>query len=994
MHKGLLTLIIAFFFIKINAQVNGDSISIYFNKKKYEKVINYCSKKGDYVSLINLTNQLFEENNFEMTIIFSLKSIELGKDEISLEQKVNSYQLIGFSYLQLKDFKNSISFINKSIQLGDELINENDKILLYNILGHSYIELNDIENAEKNYINGISLNTLYSKGYFQTLFSLCSLYQSYKEFSIAEKQGKIFLFEALNQRGKNSQEYILALKNLSLLYLSNDKYNLAEEYILKSIDQNKFKFGEKSIETINSSLNLVNLYGRQGKLIEAEKLNILLLNNYLEDVNQNPKDTALLYNSLASIQQELFKYNLAELNFSKAIKIIKDNYGEINPEYALISSNIGVFFLIIERYNDAEFYLKKAIEIKNTLESNPDNTSEYYNLAVCYNKTNRCSEAEVYNLKSLKNINNEIGESYKTKLISLSEIYNCLKNTQKEFENLLIVSNLIKNKVLEITNYQTNDEIEKYIEKYISERNYPLSFLNRNPEQYSLMNISCFEEELLMKNILIHNQQNVKKNILKSDNIELINKFEQFIKNKKQISNFNELPNEKSSLSHEDLILKTEYLEKYLVKQSKEFSKLNKSISIQFSQIQNKLLKNELIIDFIDFTNYDPQNKIYKKVYFAFVLRKDFKSPRFIFLFEEKKLDALLSRNKNQQDYTLIDKQYLDKNISELFLNPIENELKDINTVYLSLSGLSYQINFAALPVNSKQNFGEKYKLHVLNSPAELIDYKVSYIDNKNKIDLLLYGGIDYTESKGNSSLNINDNSISSTEDFINLSKRSGFEKLPGTLQEVVGINSNAKKNGFNSKILKESEATEESIKALDGKNTPYVLHLATHGFFFPQPNQEMQKDILSSAGKSKIYKTSDDPMMRSGLLLAGAKNYWGKSNQNNTIEDGILTASEISNLDLSACELVVLSACETGLGEVKGSEGVFGLQRAFKMAGVKNIIMSLWKVPDTQTAELFDIFYSECFAGKSIHEAFQAAQSKMKAKYSPYYWAGFVLLE
>ena len=102
----------------------------------------------------------------------------------------------------------------------------------------------------------------------------------------------------------------------------------------------------------------------------------------------------------------------------------------------------------------------------------------------------------------------------------------------------------------------------------------------------------------------------------------------------------------------------------------------------------------------------------------------------------------------------------------------------------------------------------------------------------------------------------------------------------------------------------------------------------------------------------------------------------------------------EISNLDLSACELVVLSACETGLGEVKGSEGVFGLQRAFKMAGVKNIIMSLWKVPDTQTAELFDIFYSECFAGKSIHEAFQTAQSKMKLKYSPYYWAGFVLLE
>ena len=93
--------------------------------------------------------------------------------------------------------------------------------------------------------------------------------------------------------------------------------------------------------------------------------------------------------------------------------------------------------------------------------------------------------------------------------------------------------------------------------------------------------------------------------------------------------------------------------------------------------------------------------------------------------------------------------------------------------------------------------------------------------------------------------------------------------------------------------------------------------------------------------------------MMRSGLLLAGANKYWGKPAQNLTSDDGILTASEISNLDLSACQLVVMSACETGLGQINGSEGVFGLQRAFKMAGVKNIIMSLWKVPDAQTAEL-----------------------------------------
>lgn len=155
--------------------------------------------------------------------------------------------------------------------------------------------------------------------------------------------------------------------------------------------------------------------------------------------------------------------------------------------------------------------------------------------------------------------------------------------------------------------------------------------------------------------------------------------------------------------------------------------------------------------------------------------------------------------------------------------------------------------------------------------------------------------------------------------------------------------------------------------------------------------NQLENKIVAKEENKNTF---AEDPMLRSGLIFAGANKYWGKNSTTETIDNGVLTASEISNLDFSACQLVVLSACETGLGDINGSDGVFGLQRAFKMAGVKNIIMSMWKVPDAQTAELFAIFYQSCFAGKSIHEAFQGAQAEMKQKYAPYYWAGFVLME
>ena len=141
-------------------------------------------------------------------------------------------------------------------------------------------------------------------------------------------------------------------------------------------------------------------------------------------------------------------------------------------------------------------------------------------------------------------------------------------------------------------------------------------------------------------------------------------------------------------------------------------------------------------------------------------------------------------------------------------------------------------------------------------------------------------------------------------------------------------------------------------------------------------------------------FVTAVNPLLRSGLILTGANYVWSGKTAIDGIEDGIVTAYEISQLNLSNTELVVLSACETALGDVKGSEGVFGLQRAFKMAGVKKMIVSLWKVPDKETSELMTGFYNYWLKGKTIDAAFAQAQADMRKKYSPYYWAAFVLVE
>ena len=149
-------------------------------------------------------------------------------------------------------------------------------------------------------------------------------------------------------------------------------------------------------------------------------------------------------------------------------------------------------------------------------------------------------------------------------------------------------------------------------------------------------------------------------------------------------------------------------------------------------------------------------------------------------------------------------------------------------------------------------------------------------------------------------------------------------------------------------------------------------------------------------SSEEPVFKLSDHPMIRSGLILAGANYAWKTGRPLGNREDGILTAYEISQTDLRNTELVVLSACETGLGHIEGNEGVYGLQRAFKIAGAKTLVMSLWQVPDYQTQELMTVFYGKLLTEKlPARLALRAAQDEMRRQhYEPYYWAGFVVVE
>lgn len=259
-----------------------------------------------------------------------------------------------------------------------------------------------------------------------------------------------------------------------------------------------------------------------------------------------------------------------------------------------------------------------------------------------------------------------------------------------------------------------------------------------------------------------------------------------------------------------------------------------------------------------------------------------------------------------------------------------------------------------------------------LSTCIEICYFETSFFLRLNN-NLSFGGKVDIASGERNTLFN---NLLASVE------RGDGISPLPGTEKEVQQIQSLLKTNKWREITLLNADAKEESLKKM---LKPNVLHIATHGFF--------QSDV-----DGKISYDSN-PLYRSGILLSGAAETLQKKsdlrgNAQLGKEDGILTAFEALNLNIDNTDLVVLSACETGLGEIRNGEGVFGLQRAFKLAGARTILMSLWRVNDSTTQELMVIFYENWLKGMSKRAAFNKAQAQLKVKYPhPYYWGAFVLI-
>ena len=523
------------------------------------------------------------------------------------------------------------------------------------------------------------------------------------------------------------------------------------------------------------------------------------------------------------------------------------------------------------------------------------------------------------------------------------------------------------------------------------ERTYPRYFFRAWQNGFGI-NSLAYNVLLYQKGILLSTTQLITASILSSGDSALITDYKDYQSLNEKIYKLQELNVPQSIVdSIADI---AESKEKILINKSAMYRREAAIWNITWDSVRNHLQDHQTAIEYMVAPLNDDSI-----MYCALLLRKNCQAPLIIPLFNESEVASIV--NTTTESHTNFTYSYVGNGmkLSQFVWSKIIPYVKQGETIYFAPSGLLHQLAIEYLPYDENHTMSDVYNMVRLSSTREIVLNK----QDTEYTTATLYGGIAYDLEEdvlfAESENYAKENLLASRSIENDTLNRGNVKYLPGTKKEAESINALLMQNNISAKLYTTAKANEESFKALSGKHSN-ILHIGTHGFTWTDSvakKQDFFAQRVQLMGQEQHYDMSIDPLNRCGLLFAGA-NIALQGNSKNLpegVQDGILTAKEISLMDLRDANLVVLSACETAKGDIT-SEGVFGLQRAFKMAGVQTIIMSLWKVNDQATQLLMTEFYNN-WIGKhqSKREAFRNAQNTVRTRYEEaVYWAGFIMLD
>ncbi|MCK6617379.1 MAG: tetratricopeptide repeat protein, partial [Cyclobacteriaceae bacterium] len=832
--------------------------------------------------------------------------------------------------------------------------------------------------------------------YANSCNNLAALYESQGRYSEAEQ-----LYEEAKEiytrvSGKEHPDYATSCNNLAFLYAEQGRYSEAEQLYKEAKEIYTRVSGKEHPVYATSCNNLAALYKSQGRYSEAETLYKEAKEIRAKVLGKEHPDYATACNNLAVLYKSQGRYSEAEHLYKESQEIVTKVLGKEHPNYASLCNNLADLYKYQGRYSEAETLYKEAKEIRAKVlgKEHPDYATSCNNLAALYQSQGLYSRAEQL-LKEAKEIWAKVlGNEHPT----FASVCNNLA-TMYEYQGRYTEAEPLYKEASHtlINNIQRNFAglSEKEREQYLStfkdnfESYYSFSLKAQKPE----LNTWLLENNLITKGLLFFSTNQLRRTLEKSTDKTLKEKYTQWLATRRELSQAYEMGEQKRSEKNINL----QEIEKRANEQEKQLYALLAKAGIKaeltpqlhtWKEIQQKLKPHEALVEMtrIEYYNKEWTDSV---LYIALIVKKNSTYPEIVVLPEGNSMEkryikyyrnAIQFQNTDEQSY-------------QFFFAPISQALgQEVQKVYFSSDGVYHQINLATLYNPKSQKYlSEEMNIQLISTTRDYLRLSEKELKEFNKnYRIALFGYPDFAGKNIGKAFNGEERAIADVTLVQKIGRNQRFLEssgsvsyLPGTKKEIETIQSLAKSSGVNPEVYLSEKAREENLKSVQ---SPDVLHIATHGFFIE--SKEIDRNL------STENKRFDNPLQRAGLLLANAelalheKEVPGKDN-------GILTAQEAMELDLDDTELVVLSACETGLGEVRNGEGVFGLQRALQQAGAKSIVMSLWKVDDAATQEMMSLFYENLLMKKQDKRtAFHKAQQAMKAKFkSPYYWGAFVMV-
>jgi tetratricopeptide (TPR) repeat protein len=882
-----------------------------------------------------------------------------------------------------------------------------------NNLAALYVKIADFDKAESLYQRALSIREkAFGPEHIEiasSLNHLAAMYVLRDDNSKAEPMFKRALSIMEKNFGPEHPDIASCLNNLAALYHKMDNYGKALSLYKRALSINEKALGPEHPYTAESFNNLAALYKDIGDYAKAEPMFKRALSIREKILGPEHPDIAGNLNTLAALYWEISDYAKAEPLYQRALSIREKAFGPDHPDVASCLNNLAVLNEDKGDYAKAETFYKRALSIIEQAfgPEHIDTAACLNNLAGLYENMGDYLKSESLYERSLSIHKKTLGSGHQytaTSLNNLAILNTKLGNFKKAYELSINAQKASAKLIDQVIGFSSEDQKLQFLVRY--KKNFEIAF---SIAAFHMQNDPDAPKEILdnwlgLKGIILEAQKRYQDALVYSDNPEVALIFNELSRVRGLISKFyfSRLPNgnlEEHRKRLTELEIQKQGLEDKLIKLSNAFERQIQINRATTQTVSSALPQETALLEIakINRFNFDAKKNEPSWMpahYLVFVIHPNQKI-KLIDLGPAAPIDEIIQTFKSKNSH-----QGAGRELYDLVFAKIRPELGNSKEIFISPDGDLSLIPFEILQDPNGRYLIEDFTFNYLSAGRDIVGFG-GHKENSRKP--LLIGAPNFDLGIDSSTVQAQTSGLLSG--LTGSGKRSAdmqgmhFEPLPGSLIEVESI---SKTIGADKCMLRTGDnATEEVLFQAE---SPRILHIATHGFFLSDQDLPTLKDdrgivsqIQNPAPAGKHLKI-ENPLIRSGLALSGANH--ALSSQNVATSQGLLTAEKVLGLKLKGTDLVVLSACNTGMGIIQNGQGIYGLQRAFFQAGAKSLIISMWPVPDKETKELMIQLYKNIQSGmnrcQALHQAALRQKDIVEKRYehsNPLYWGAFLFL-